>query len=95
MHWHTQKQIIIAIALIAGMVLAAPAAAIEGQNSIHLAPINPSFLEYQQNAGQGTLTVSEDEGMHPCGLIPPPPRSLSHSGRRVAAPYAGDPPGIL
>ncbi len=75
----TQKQIAIVIALIAGITLAAPAAAIEGQNSIavSVAPINPDFLAYQKIAGETMLASSEDGGVRPSGLIPPP-LDLSH-----------------
>ena len=49
----TRKQIVVVVALIAGIALAVPAAATGGQNSIavSVAPINPDFLAYQKTSG--------------------------------------------
>jgi len=75
----TRKQIVVVVALIAGIALAVPAAATGGQNSIavSVAPINPDFLAYQKTAGETMLASSEDGGVRPSGLIPPP-LDLSH-----------------
>ena len=50
MYGLTQNQFIVVIALIAGIALAAPAAAIEGESGISIAPINPDYIEYQRIA---------------------------------------------
>jgi hypothetical protein len=79
MYGLTKKRILVFIVLTAGMMLAAPAAAIEGLDStaVSTAPINPDFLAYQENAEGTMLAASEDEGMYSSGLIPPP-LDLSH-----------------
>lgn len=67
----TRKQIAIVVALIVGITLAAPAAAIEGQNSIavSVAPVNPDFLAYQNAAGETMLASSEEGGVRPPGPV--------------------------
>jgi C1A family cysteine protease len=79
MYGLTLKRIVIFTALIVGITLATPAAAIEGQENtaVSTAPINPDFLAYQENAQGAVLAASENEGMYSYGLIPPP-LDLSH-----------------
>ncbi len=83
----TRKQIVIVVALIAGITFAVPAAAMEGQSSIAIsvAPINPDFLAYQKTAEENVLASSEEGGERPPGLIPPP-LDLSHIGTSESRP---------
>ncbi|WP_292731516.1 lectin like domain-containing protein [Methanoculleus sp.] len=83
MYGLTQNQFIVVIALIAGIALAAPAAAIEGEGGISIAPLNPDYIEYQRTAEEAVLTSSED--WHPSGLVPPP-LDLSHIRASQSAP---------
>jgi len=83
MYGLTQNQFIVVIALIAGIALAAPAAAIEGESGISIAPINPDYIEYQRIAEEAVLTSSED--WLPSGLVPPP-LDLSHIRASQSAP---------